>query len=352
MNIDKKTEYFVRLGELLRKMGMTGSCDVLSDHGANAGGFASAVKKAREGNPWFTAGAIYHMLEATGKSLSHADLERWTGMYKAGEPRKRATVAVIMAGNIPAVGFHDLLCVLMSGHRAMVKLSGDDRHLLPAIAGLLIDMDPDFEQFIQFTDEVMRGFDAVIATGSNNTSRYFNYYFGKYPHIIRKNRNALAVLNGEETDEELEALGADIFTYFGLGCRNVSKLMVPEDYDFPAFFDAIKGYAGVGQHHKYMNNYDYNKSICLVNGEPHFDNGFLLLKEDGSMASPVSVLHYERYRDIAAVNDHIRDESENIQCVVSADPTIKGSIPPGTTQQPRLWDYADGVDTMAFLLGL
>lgn len=352
MDIDRKIEYFVRLGDLLHKVGMTGSCDVLPDHGADAGGFAPAVKKAREGNPWFTEGAIYHMLEAAGRSLSHADLEHWAGMYNLEQPGKRATVALIMAGNIPAVGFHDFLCVLMSGHRALVKLSADDQYLLPAIAGLLIDMDPDFEQFIQFTGEVMRGFDAVIATGSNNTSRYFNYYFGKYPHIIRKNRNALAVLNGEETDEELEALGADIFTYFGLGCRNVSKLMVPEDYDFTAFFNAIKGYAAVGEHHKYMNNYDYNKSICLVNGEPHFDNGFLLLKEDGSLASPVSVLHYQRYSDIDAVSEYIRDESGNIQCVVSADPALKGSIAPGTTQQPRLWDYADGVDTMAFLLDL
>ena len=213
-------------------------------------------------------------------------------------------------------------------------------------------MDPAFAGMIDFTEGTISGFDAVIATGSNNTARYFDYYFGRYPHIIRKNRNALAVLSGNETKDELCALGDDIFMYYGLGCRNVSKLLVPRDFDFREFFEAIQDFSMVLDHHKYNNNYDYNKSIFLVNGDPHFDNGFLLLKEGAGMTSPVSVLHYERYDSLEQVDAIIKDESDNIQCVISTDKRLTGSIPPGTGQYPKLWDYADGVDTMEFLLSI
>jgi hypothetical protein len=284
--------------------------------------------------------------------MDREDLVEWSQMYEMDSSRDPKTVAVVMAGNIPAVGFHDFLSIIMSGHKILAKLSTDDKYLIPAIADLMIAAEPGFSDLIEFTEGTIKDFDAVIATGSNNTARYFNHYFGKYPHIIRMNRNALAVLTGEEETEDLKSLGDDIFMYYGLGCRNVSKIMVPQDYNFKGFFEAIESFAAVANHHKYANNYDYNKSIFLVNGDAHFDNGFLLLKEATPMASQVSVLHYERYDNLDSVNTFIRNESDNIQCVISSEKNVKGAIPPGTGQYPKLWDYADGVDTMEFLLSL
>ena len=328
------------------------SFDVLTKYGLQADAFESVIEQAIATNAWFTKESVYKMLYTIGVSLFEDDLHQWMDMYDLQAKKEQKKVAVVMAGNIPAVGFHDFLSVLMSGHKVLAKLSSDDKHLIPGIAELLIGMDPAFADLIEFSDGPLKNFDAVIATGSNNTSRYFDYYFGKYPHIIRKNRNALAVLSGNENRETLLALGDDIFTYYGLGCRNVSRVFIPEDYDLDKFFHAIEQFSSVADHHKYKNNYDYNKSIFLVNGDDHFDNGFLLLKEEAGMASPVSVLHYGRYTDIEEVNDYIRKDSENIQCVISDDPGVESSIPPGTGQYPELWDYADGVDTMEFLLGL
>lgn len=348
MHTDRRIEDFARLGELLLKAS-AGIDKPLSDAPRE---LVMAAKRAGEANAWFTEANIRYMLDALGRSLDADDLERWMAMYGGRKARRQADVAVVMAGNIPAVGFHDFLCVLMAGHRIKAKLSSDDRYLLPAMAGLLREINPEYRDLIEFSDGAVKDFDAVIATGSNNTARYFNYYFGRYPHIIRRNRNGLAVISGGESREELAAIGEDIFTYFGLGCRNVSRLIIPEGYDFSVFFNAIEGYRLVAEHHKYRNNYDYNKSIFLVNGEPHYDNGFLLLKEDAGISSPVSVLYYEKYSSIQDVNEYIEREAINIQCVVSGDKAVDGSIPPGRTQHPRLWDYADGEDTMAFLLGL
>jgi len=345
MDTGKRIRAFAKLGHTLELYG---------------GGVASewsslldeAVDKALQDNAWFTGESVRTMLSAIGESLNREDLEKWLAGYSLPEKMPEQNVAVVMAGNVPAVGFHDLLCVLISGNRLHAKLSSDDKKLLPAMCEILTREEADFVGMIRFTEDQLSGFNAVIATGSNNTSRYFDYYFGKYPHIIRKNRNGIAVLTGNETGTELNSLGEDIFTYYGLGCRNVSKIFVPLDYDMKLFLDAMQPFEKVGDHHKYCNNYDYNKSIYLVNGDEHFDNGFLLLKEDASMASPVSVLFFERYTSIIQINDRINRESENIQCVVSTDSKVKGAIPPGTTQRPKLWDYADGVDTMAFLSSL
>ena len=347
MDIINRIEAFSRLGSLLKELGKSQEFNhIVIDVASLEKGFHDAIGA----NAWFTEESVFKMFYALGDGLKREDLEKWADMYDLNTPAEQKTVVVVMAGNIPAVGFHDFLCVLMSGHKVQVKLSSDDTYLILAFADLLISMEPAFAELIEFTDSFIHDFDAVIATGSNNTARYFDYYFGKYPHIIRKNRNALAVLSGNESRDELIALGDDIFMYYGLGCRNVSKLFVPQDYDFKDFFKAIEGFSPVAEHHKYNNNYDYNKSILLVNGDQHFDNGFLLLKESTSMASPVSVLHFERYNKPDEVNDFIKDESENIQCVISADKRLAGSIPPGTGQYPKLWDYADGVDTMEFLL--
>jgi hypothetical protein len=180
----------------------------------------------------------------------------------------------------------------------------------------------------------------VIATGSDNTARYFEYYFRTKPHIIRKNRSSIAVLTGNETDDQLIALGKDVFSYFGLGCRNVSKLVVPEGYDFTRPLRLWEVYHDVSNHHKYVNNYDYNKSILLINGTHHFDNGFALLTPNEALVSPISVLYYATSADLA---------SDKIQCIVGSGANY---IPFGTTQEPTLTDYADNVDTLKFLTGL
>ncbi|MEN8226010.1 MAG: acyl-CoA reductase [Bacteroidota bacterium] len=352
MNIDRKIEVFSKLGKALSRLGVEEDFSLLEREGWEAAAFKTAVDNAIEANAWFSPESVFQMLYILGVSLDRQDMEGWIGKYDMAKAQKQKTVALVMAGNIPAVGFHDFLAVIMAGHKVLAKLSSDDKYLIPAIAQLLISEDAGFKELIEFTEDTITGFDAVIATGSNNTSRYFNHYFGKYPHIIRKNRNALAVISGTEDDESLQFLGDDIFMYYGLGCRNVSKIYIPKDYDLKVFFSAIEKFSATADHHKYRNNYDYNKSIFLVNGDEHLDNGFLLLKEAASMASPVSVLHFERYDDIDEVNRFISKEADNIQCVISDDPDVSTALPPGTGQYPKLWDYADGVDTMEFLLNL
>ena len=254
-----------------------------------------------------------------------------------------------MAGNIPLVGFHDFLSVLISGHNVLVKTSSNDQHLLPFLAKYIIAIEPRFADKITFVDGKLENFDAVIATGSNNTARYFEYYFKDKPSIIRKNRNSVAVLNGKETKEQLVALGEDIFRYFGLGCRNVSKLFVPKGYSFDAFFEAIFEYQDVIHYEKYANNYDYNKAVFLMSNFKLLDNGFLTLKEDQSYASPISSVFYEFYDDIDTLQKKLQSDHEQIQCIVS-NIGIENSIDFGQTQKPKLWDYADNVDTISFLL--
>jgi hypothetical protein len=255
------------------------------------------------------------------------------------------TVAIVMAGNIPLVGFHDLLSVLISGHNALVKLSSQDAILIPYLVSVLAQTDPDLASRVVFTKEKFQGFDMVIATGSNNTARYFDYYFSKYPHILRKNRNSVAVLTGQETVEDFTKLADDVFQYFGLGCRNVTKLMVPEHYDFQDFFGGIYEYHEVINHHKYANNYDYHKAIELLNGTDLLDNGFLLLKESTQYSSPIGVLHWESYKDEDLLRQKLNQDQEFIQCIVGRNYNAFGS-----SQQPALSDFADGVDTVEFLL--
>ncbi|QKJ29690.1 acyl-CoA reductase [Mucilaginibacter mali] len=304
-------------------------------------------------NAWFTPENTLGAVTAIGQSLNEADLNTWLNKYPDLESGGGKTVGLILAGNIPLVGVHDVLCVLASGNQALIKASTQDARLIKQVLKTLVDIEPAFADSFIFVDRLVN-FDAVIATGSNNSSRYFEYYFGKVPNIIRKNRNSVAILTGNETAEQLNNLGNDIFDHFGLGCRNVSKLLVPEGYNFNFFFESIESYQPIANHHKYNNNYDYNKSIYLVNGDKHLDNGFLLLKEDKRMASPLAVLFFEYYKDDQAVNDLLLAESENIQCIVSQ---IKMNVPNqvvtfGQSQHPALWDYADGIDTMDFLSNL
>ncbi|HWD89645.1 MAG TPA: acyl-CoA reductase [Mucilaginibacter sp.] len=303
-------------------------------------------------NAWFTPDSVAHALKATGQMLNMDDLQNWLSKYdiKSYDPKK---TGLVLAGNIPLVGFHDILCVLVSGNIAQIKASSQDSRLIAHVLKKLVAIEPAFDERFKFSER-LENFDAVIATGSNNTSRYFEYYFGKVPHIIRKNRNSVAVLTGDESNGQLHALGHDIFDYFGLGCRNVSKLFVPQGHNFEPFFETIESYKNIIHHHKYNNNYDYNKSIYLVNRDKHLDNGFLLLKEDKSTASPLAVLFFEYYNSIDSVQETLRQQSENIQCVVCIDHLQVNNqvVAPGQSQQPALWDYADGVDTMDFLTKL
>jgi hypothetical protein len=254
-----------------------------------------------------------------------------------------------MAGNIPLVGFHDFLSVLISGHNIVVKQSSNDKHLMPYLAKYLEHVEPGFKDKIAFTEEKLEGFDAVIATGSDNTARYFEYYFKDVPSIIRKNRNSIAVLTGNESKEELEALSDDIFRYYGLGCRNVSKLFVPKNYEFKDFFEAIYKWHPIINQAKYANNYDYNKAVYLMSEFEMLENGFMMIKEDSSYSSPIATLFYEHYESEQQLKEKLDSDKENIQCVVAYN-YDKSEIKFGQTHNPELWDYADDVDTIEFLL--
>lgn len=303
-------------------------------------------------NAWFTQASVMQAVKAAGKMLNEADLTTWLDNYKhlSHSPKK---IGLILAGNIPMVGFHDIICVLATGNIALIKLSSQDSRLIRHVMQILVEIEPALAEQIVFTER-LENFDAVIATGSNNTSRYFDYYFGKVPNIIRKNRNSVAVISGYESKEELNKLGYDIFDYFGLGCRNVSSLMVPQDYDFTQFFEAIEEYYPIANHHKYHNNYDYNKAIYLVNRDKHLDNGFLLIKEDERLASPLAVVFYQYYDTLDSAIETLKNRSEDIQVIVSQMQLETGNqvVPFGQSQHPQLWDYADGIDTMQFLSNL
>lgn len=309
------------------------------------------INTANQYNAWFTPQSVALAIKAISKMLQKNSLDKWLENANVIEGQPMRSIGLILAGNIPVVGFHDILCVLVTGNKALIKLSSQDKQLIPYILNKLIEIESGFEKQIDYIER-LKDFDAVIATGSNNTSRYFDYYFRKVPHIIRKNRNSVAVLSGQESNEVLNALGHDIFDYFGLGCRNVSKLYVPKGYNFNTFFESIEGFKAIADHHKYNNNYDYNKSIFLVNMDKHLDNGFLLLKEDTRIASPLAVVYYEEYINSEKLGSALLEIKDQIQCVISSLnlPIIRVEL--GQSQVPELWDYADGVDTLDFLKSL
>ena len=302
-----------------------------------------AVLLAKVQNPWFTKESVLESFKGVSSWLSISLLTDWVGEYSfnTNEPKK---VAVIMAGNIPMVGFHDMISVFLSGHNVVCKLSSDDKVLLPAIIEVLSHFNPKVKEIIEFTENRLPKFDAVIATGSDNSSMYFETYFGKYPHIIRKNRTSIGIINGNESKDQLSVIGKDIFTYFGLGCRNISKVLIPKDFVLDRFFEAIIDYGEVVNHNKYANNYDYNKAVYLMNLDQVLDNNFILLKEDESLHSPLGVLFYERYESKEELAKYLELNKNNLQAVVGQD-----FIPFGEAQCPSLTDYADGVDTMKFL---
>lgn len=308
------------------------------------------AQRAKIYNPWFTEQNVLHALMGIRKFLREDKLTQLANNYGFSATNK--VIAMVFAGNIPLVGFHDLMCVLLSGNRAIVKLSSKDEILPAFMIDQMQEICPELAEKIELVER-LKNFDAVIATGSNNTSRYFEYYFSKYPNIIRKNRTSIAVLTGEESKEELEALTDDLLLYFGLGCRNVSKILVPHGYNFEPLFIALNKYQDIINHHKYSNNYDYHKSIYLVNREPFYDTGFIMFKEDEKLVSPLSVVFYAYYEELDNAKTFIQENDENIQCVVASEKlNIENAVAPGKAQLPEINDFADRVDTMKFLTSL
>jgi hypothetical protein len=305
-------------------------------------------------NKWFTIENSHAAFDALADSFLQEDLLRqWLSAYQIPEVNENPKrVAIVMAGNIPMVGFHDLLCVYLSGHIALLKLSEKDNVLMPFVIALLKEIDPATEAYFEVVERMVN-FDAVIATGSDNSSRYFEAYFGKYPHIIRRNRNSVAVLSGQESADELIALGKDVFQYFGLGCRNVAKIYVPEGYDFDPLLTALHEYRELQHHDKYKNNFDYNYTLLILNQIPHRANGCILLTEDKAIASRIASLHYEYYNNTATLEKELSALSDKIQCIVGQEGLmVFPTLPFGQAQCPGLGDYADGVDTMGFLVSM
>ncbi|PCH53172.1 MAG: acyl-CoA reductase [Flavobacteriaceae bacterium] len=353
MNLKQRIEAFAKLGEFLKQFKST-KIKKIDNSEFNTlffDAFEMQINRAHEFNGWFNKPNVLNALESWSEALTIENLNKWISNYTFNEAIIPKNVAIIMAGNIPLVGFHDFLSVLISGHSVIAKQSSNDKHFLPLIAKFLEYYNPEFKNKITFTEGKLTNFDAVIATGSNNTARYFEHYFGKYPNIIRNNRNSVAILTGKETKKELEALGKDIFQYFGLGCRSVSKLFVPTNYNFELLFNALYKFNTIINYKKYENNYDYNKAVYLMSLFKLQENGFLMLKEDSSYASPIATLFYEYYDSFNILTKRLEDEKENIQCIACNENDII-FVKLGQTQHPKLWDYADGIDTVSFLLNI
>jgi len=340
MNLQERINLLSRLGEYIQS----------DTYDPIAIGWQAAKEKASRENGWF----IPEFIELSTRNIAITFLQRdvleeWTAKYKLMSPlvqsMKPKTVGIVMAGNIPLVGFHDMLCVFITGHKASIKVSSKDQVLIKHLVNTMALWNEEIKDLILFSD-MLKGCDAYIATGSNNTSGYFEYYFGKYPHIIRRNRTSVAILTGTETHEELSKLANDVYQYFGLGCRNVTKIYVPVGYDFIPLLTVFKKYNYLADYHKYKNNYDYNLAINLLNKKFYMSNESLLLVEDISLFSPISQLNYEYYTDHNSLT-RVLKQNKDLQCIAGKD-----FIAFGNTQKPSLHDYADGVDTMAFLLTL
>ncbi len=339
MKLAERIETFASLGESLH--------DALAGKQTkHSTRLSELIEKQQFKNPWFTPANVRLAVSAIAGELDYDRLSHWCSAYPALDNKiPPAGVGVVMAGNIPLAGFHDFLCILISGNRIIAKKSSKDPDLIELIADIVISLNPAFSTMISLTEDRISDFDMVIATGSDNSARYFEYYFGKYPHIIRRNRNSIAIIDGTENTGELRELGNDVFSYFGLGCRNVSKICLPAGYDIGNITSEWDCFSQTGNHSKYAGNYNFHKAVFLVNREEFMDTGFLLLKEDDSLSSPVSVLNYSYYDSGEELQSWISVRRNKIQCIAG-----HGHVPFGRSQMPVLWDYADGLDTIQFLL--
>ena len=307
--------------------------------------FQLCVNSQRLKNGWFTEENVWRAIRNHAVNLSDDKLNQWQASY--GLSKSSKSILVVMAGNIPLVGFHDFVSVLMSGNNILCKQSSEDASLLPLIAEILIKINPNFKERIFFVNGPARDFDAVIATGSNNTIEQFRTYFRNLPCLFRKNRTSLAVLKGVETDEDIQRLGNDIFNYFGLGCRNVSHIMIPNNFNLNLFFKNIVSFSDIINHHKYANNYDYHRAIFLLNKIDFLDNNFVLINKNEDLISPIAVLNYHYYSSMKDIEDYIQTHRKSIQVIVGKD-----YLDFGKAQCPNWEDYADDMDTMDFLLNL
>jgi hypothetical protein len=332
MNLQQRIYLLTRLGHY-----------ILSDEPD----WQSAKERAGQQNSWFIPQFIDLAAKNIGTQfLQKEKLENWAGSYRlppvTDGPK---TTGINMAGNIPLVGFHDFLSVFITGHKAKIKPSSKDDVLIKHLILKLCEWEKEINSLVQF-EQMLKGCDAYIATGSNNTSRYFEYYFGKYPHIIRRNRTSIAILDGTESAGELELLADDVHLFFGMGCRNVTKIYVPEGYDFAPLLAAFSNYKFMADHHKYKNNYDYNLALHILNNNYYMTNGSLILFENKSFFSPVSQLHYEYYSAKNEISDKLKNNAD-LQCIIG-----HGYLSFGGAQCPSITDYADGVDTLKFLISL
>ncbi|NLE05030.1 MAG: acyl-CoA reductase [Crenarchaeota archaeon] len=341
MNREERILAFCKLGTLLTNA-----------YNSRESELQAAIQKASFQNPWFTENNSLQAFRGITHMLAEHKLRSWLQSYSFPE-KAHSRIAVIMAGNIPMVGFHDALCVLISGNTLIAKLSSKDTVLLEYVFSKLIEIDERFANHIQICTHTLPEFDAIICTGSNNSSRYFEYYFGKYPHIIRKNRNSVGVICEHDTAETYSKISHDIFSYFGLGCRNVSKLYIPESVDIRTILNSFKPDKSLVEHTKYMNNYEYQKSIYLVGQQEHLDTGYLLVAQSTQLYSPLAVLVYEPYTNILDVQQTLETHKDSIQCIVCSENLFyKENTIPGTTQVPELYNYADDIDTLSFILNL
>ena len=320
---------------------------------ANPSEYTQAViHRASCENIWFSKDNISRAIDAlVNGMLDESALNLMIKTYSIDDTIVSKNVGVIMAGNIPLVGFHDWLCVFLCGHQAQVKLSSQDLYLLPELVRLIEEYNPELKAQTTFVEK-LKEFQGVIATGSSNTNRYFEYYFRDVPTILRKSRISVAVMNGTESDSEIHALGDDVHSYFGLGCRNVNKIYWPEGYDKDRLFDIFMQFKDVMSTSKYHNNYDYNFAMWSLNRNLFYTNDSLLFKEDKAMHARIASVFYEEYEDINLLKSSLA-QMDDIQCIISQQGEfIEGSIPFGESQRPGILDYADGVDTMQFLLSI
>lgn len=349
MNLEQRVKALEKLGKILSSIGdnknWQGFDMGVTEDEYNA--LEELTKGVRIFNGWFTEKEVKNSFIGWGNQLSTENLQKWVKGYNIDNNQSNKEIGVIMAGNIPLVGFHDFVCCYVAGYKAKIKLSSDDDKLFPTILNVLNHFDTTVKDRTEIVFAQLKDIDGIIATGSNNTSRYFEQYFGKYPNIIRKSRTSVAIITGEETEEELSGLANDVFAFYGLGCRNVTKVFLPKGYDLDNLFKAFFPFQYVSQNNKYANNYDYHKAIFMMEQYDLIENGFLIMKEDQSLHSPIGTLYYEYYSDDNTIQEHIKQFANDIQCVVS-----KKDIPFGKAQNPELWDYADNVDTLEFLIGL
>lgn len=354
MTLEKRVEAFLKLGEILlylsKKEGKKTNIFVEKKIEEE---FEKLLIEVPKQNAWFTKENLFNSFIALIELLEKENITKWLSAYeKINKPKEKHKIGVIMAGNIPAVGFHDLLCVLISGNHFVGKFSSKDS-TMEFLCKTIIEIEPEFEKYISINEKISpKEIDAIIATGSNNTARYFEYYFGNKPNVIRKNRNSVAILNGKETKEQLEQLSNDIFMYFGLGCRSVSKVYIPENYAIENIFLSFEKHSDLRNHNKYANNYDYHRAIYLMEQHKFLDNGFVILKENEALNSPVSVVHYQKYNNKDILKKELEILKEELQCIVGGEKIIDNMVDFGQSQKPTLSDYADNIDTMKFLLNL